>query len=255
MINFAKNLSLKALDLILPATCPMTGEIVDTPGMVSADYWSHLTFFDGDACHCCGATIATVHNKHSNQDNIKENGVLCGYCLSTPPLYDHHRSALKYDDYSKPLILKFKHYDQHHLTRCFSPWLISAMQGLPDQDFDLIVPVPLHYKRLLYRKYNQAALLAKSISKKTGIPWASDSLRRLKHTDTQGFKNASERRKNVKNAFIVPEHSRERISDRHILLIDDVYTTGATLNECTKALKAAGASKVSCVTLARALKD
>lgn len=154
------------------------------------------------------------------------------------------------------MILRFKHADQIHAVHTFVPWLVQAGKEFLDLA-DYIVPVPLHRSRLLRRRYNQAALMAQALCKAEGVTasYAPEALLRYKKTETQGTMNFQQRRKNVKNAFIVPPAHRTKLQGRHIVLVDDVYTTGATVKECAKALKKAGAGKVYVLALARVVKD
>lgn len=241
--------------MILPPICPMTGEIVDRAGMVHPSFWQKLSFIDGMLCHTCGTTVSLLDDDgNAGHEEEAQRQALCGHCLSHPPAYDAHRAPLAYDIASKPLILRFKHHDQHHLMTSFLPWLSAAYERAGWQS-DLIIPVPLHYGRLLKRRYNQAAILAQYLSKSLDIPWAHDALKRHKATPTQGHKNFRQRQENVKNAFSVSEAARPRLEGRNILLVDDVYTTGATVNSCAKILKDAGAAHVNVLTLARVIKD
>ena len=140
-----------------------------------------------------------------------------------------------YDDASKRLILSFKHGDRTHLAKTLAGWMHRAATELWEQT-DFIVPVPLHRWRLYKRRYNQAALLTQTLGKST---------------QTQGHMNRKERQANVKGAFKINPRCAEQIKDKNILLIDDVLTTGATLNECCETLLDAGAKSVSALTLAR----
>ena len=255
LLKTIKKIGSKTLDLVLPAICPVTGETVDEPGMIHPPYWLNLNFIKGQICPVCGTPISNSANDAKNDEMNAGYKLTCAHCLSYPPSYDQHRSPSCYDDASKPLILKFKHSDQHHLTKSFQPWLCNSLLEFSQTDFDIIIPVPLHYKRLLKRRYNQAALLAKTVSKANGIAWSASILKRVKNTETQGRKNARARLSNVKGAFVVKDKYLDQIKNKHILLIDDVYTTGATVNSCAKAMNKAGAARVSVLTVARVVKE
>ncbi len=136
--------------------------------------------------------------------------------------------------------------------KVFSKLMYPALQTLfQDHSMDLIVPVPLHIRRLREREFNQALLLARELSKRTGIPYHERTLRKIKDTPFQTALKGRERRKNVKGAFHVEK--REEIKGKTILLVDDVYTTGATVNECARTLLKGGAARVAVLTLARAI--
>jgi ComF family protein len=238
-----------AADMVLPPICPITGYLVDSPGQVHESYWQTLSFISAPFCSLCGVP----HSTSKNEDKAINKELRCPQCLDKAPEYDTHRAALKYDDASKMLVLKFKHQDHGHLIKTFTPWL-SALAGELTA-IDYVLPVPLHYRRLLYRRYNQSALLAKDLSQRLDIPYRGDILKRVRATASQGHKSPKERIKNVKGAFAVNDTYLAAIKGKNLLLIDDVYTTGATLNACALALKKSGAAQVHCLSIARALKD
>lgn len=230
------------LNTVLPPRCVISGEIVDRQGMIAAAAWSQLDFIVNPMCDTCGFPF----------DFEVEKGSLCASCIDYTPPFTKTRSALKYDDVSRDLILGFKHADQTHMVRAFIPWLEKAgAEFLPHAD--LLIPVPLHRWRLLSRRYNQAAIIAQALSKAIQIPVAVDGLRRTRPTPSQGHLKAGERRKNVKRAFAV--NPKIDIKDKAIVLIDDVYTTGSTVKECTKVLKKAGAKEVNVLTLTRVTRE
>ena len=160
------------------------------------------------------------------------------------------RSAVLYDDASRPLILSFKHGDRMHLHMTFGPWLKRAGAEFL-QDCDMVVPVPLHWRRMVARRYNQSALLAESIARGTGIEYRPSLLKRIRHTPVQGHLSAKDRYRNVKSAFVVAEKSKAEVRGKKIVLVDDVYTTGATIEECAKTLYEAGAARIDVLTVAR----
>ena len=211
------------MDLILPPRCPMTGALVGLNGTVAPEYWAQLTFIQDSLCATCGAPFRQV----------MEPGMVCGQCLHEPPLYARARATLRYDEAAAKMILKFKHGDGTALANIFTTWLRQFGAGLVAES-DLLVPVPLHRWRLIKRRYNQAALLTAALSKQTGLPHAPHLLQRLRHTPSQGKKNKIERHDNIKHAFMVPERLRDVVQGKSILLLDDVYTSGATVNECTR---------------------
>jgi len=151
------------------------------------------------------------------------------------------------------MILGFKHADQTHNIRAFLPWLKMAGEGMLEEA-DAIIPVPLHRWRLMKRRYNQAAIMAYALQKETGVPALHDALLRTRATQSQGHLSFNERRKNVKKAFAVNEKYADQVKGKTVIVIDDVYTTGATIKECTKVLKASGASRVHILTLARVVR-
>jgi ComF family protein len=159
-----------------------------------------------------------------------------------------------YDDASRDLILGFKHADRLEALPLFVRWLILAA-GERVRSADLLVPVPLHWQRLVRRRYNQAGLLAHGLGKATGVPFSATALRRVRATASQGeMVSARARLQNVARVFAVPDRARGAISGKSVAVIDDVLTTGATVSACAKALLRAGARDVSVVTLARVVR-
>ncbi|MCE9507680.1 MAG: ComF family protein [Alphaproteobacteria bacterium] len=233
-----------AIDTLLPPRCVATGEIVDAQGMVSPAFWSQLQFIEDPFCKTCGIPFSF---------DIA-NDSLCAACMEREPAFDRSRSAVTYNEASRKLVLAFKYGDRLHTVHTFVPWMLRAGQELIGQA-DFIVPVPLHHRRLRERRFNQSALLAQEIAKASGQIYIPDALLRTRHTLPQKGLKARERDKNVRGAFAVNDSYHSRLRDKNILLIDDVFTTGATLNECARVLKAAKASSVSVLTIARVTKE
>ena len=234
------------IDSVLPPRCPFTGEIVDSQGMVAPEAWKNLTFIAAPYCHACGFPFDFAVSSGQGE-------VLCPSCHADRPPYGRARSAIAYDDASRDFILGFKHGDRTEAVVSMIPWLRAAGADLWD-GADLLVPVPLHRLRLLRRRYNQAALIAQKIGKDRGIPCLVDALIRRKATPSQGHLTASERQKNVRHAFSVNGKCQQKIIGKKIILVDDVYTTGATVSECVSILLRAGAASVDVLTLARVVK-
>lgn len=227
---------------ILPARCPVSGEIVATQGSLSPKSWQALNFISDPFCACCGLPLEVAG----------EGEMMCGACAASPKSFRLSRSAVVYDDASRGLILSFKHGDKLHLTRTFVPWLKTAGKELL-HDADMLVPVPLHWRRLIKRRYNQSALIAQQLAKETSLIYMPDALKRIRHTPVQGHLSVRERYKNVANAFA--SNPKRDVKDKNVVLIDDVYTTGATIEACTEVLYAAGASRVDVLTVARVSKS
>ncbi len=178
---------------------------------------------------------------------------LCASCQRRHPAFDRARTVFAYDDFSRALVLSFKHGDRIHDAPAFGRWLRRAgAELLPDAD--LIVPVPLHRARLFFRRYNQAALLAQALGREADGRVAVDALIRRRRTQSQGRMSRTARIRNVRGAFAVRERWREALQGAGVLLLDDVLTTGATTEECAKVLKRAGAATVDVLTLARVIR-
>ena len=232
------------IDLVLPPRCVVSGETVDVQGMLSPAVWQGLAFIHDPLCRKCGIPF----------EFEVDDDALCAECLTTPPVYKQARAAVRYNDTSRDLILRFKRADQTLAVHCFTPWLKSAGAKMLEKS-DIIVPVPLHPMRLIRRRYNQAAILAQNLSAVSHVGTCLGGLKRSRSTVSQGKMNAADRFKNVKDAFIVPDQYKSVIGGLSVLLIDDVYTSGSTVKECCKALLDAGAREVYVLTVARVIKD
>lgn len=231
-----------ALDLLLPPRCLATGEIVDAPGVISPAAWQQLQFIEEPFCHTCGIPFSFEIAP----------GAMCASCIEREPRFDQSRAAVVYNDTSRQMILSFKYGDRLHAIHTFVPWMMRAGQDLIGEA-DMIVPVPLHNRRLRERRFNQSALLAQEIARRCGKAYMPDLLTRARHTPPQQGLNYKERGENVRGAFSL--RKPDAAAGKNILLIDDVYTSGATLNECAKVLKAAKANIVNVLSIARVTKD
>lgn len=234
----------KIIDFVLPPRCILTGDIVDRQGMIAPQAWAQLNFVASPYCSSCGVPFDFEDNHEGNK---------CAACLKTPPVYDQARAALVYDDASRDLILPFKHGDKTHYVRGFLPWLKQAGGDLIERS-DYIVPVPLHRWRLIQRRYNQAGIMTSYLAKECQKNYLLDGLLRVRATPTQGHMRVKERKKNVKKAFAVNPKHLLAVQGKSMLLIDDVYTSGATAEECAKVLKRAGAAEVNVLTLSRVVR-
>ena len=166
------------------------------------------------------------------------------------PAFDRARAACLYDEHSRDLILKLKHADRTDLAGLFARWIARAAADILPE-LDAVVPVPLHRWRLLGRRFNQAAEIARPLARETRLAYWPDALARSRPTQSQGGKSGSGRRRNVAGAFVVAPAWRARIAGRRLLLIDDVLTTGATVEGCARVLKGAGAARVDVAVIAR----
>jgi ComF family protein len=207
---------------------------------LSAEIFSKVVFLEDPVCDGCGLPF----------DYDQGKGVRCAACMAKPKAFTRARAACLYDEASRDLILQFKHADRPDLASLFSLWISRAAQPLV-QDADAIVPVPLHPFRLMHRRYNQAAEIARPMARRAGLAYLADSLQRRRDTASQGGRSGSGRQRNVAGAFWVPANKRANIRGRRLLLIDDVLTTGATAEACAKALVQAGARSVDLAVIAR----
>ncbi len=240
-----KRSALACLDLLLPPRCLGCGAIIDSSSRLCADCWRGLTFLGPPICRSCGYPLPQA---------VAERPV-CGVCSVEPPAFSRARAALRYDDGARGMILRFKHADRTDIAKTFGRMMERAGADLLE-DCDLIAPVPLHRIRLLQRGYNQAALLARMLVKDGRGRVVPDLLQRVRATTSQQGLSGEQRMRNIKtNAFRVHPKHRNRLADRRVLLIDDVLTTGATINACTHTLIKGGAVAVDVLALARVVRD
>ncbi len=228
-------------DSILPRRCRKCGQILTNEGELCEKCLSELNFIYPPYCKKCG---------HPLTDSENSGKMLCAVCLSRKRSpFRMSRSALYYDDASKNLILAFKFMDKTENARLLAAMLKVAGEDIFAAGADVIVPVPLHYTRLIKRRYNQSALLAYELGRYTGLPVDCSSLVRHKKTRPQVEFSGTERARNVKKAFSV--RHPEKLAGKRVVLIDDVLTTGSTLRECAVALKKAGVRSIDTLTVAR----
>ena len=237
----ARALGRGVADLLLPPLAHDSPEAAASAGMTPRA-WSRVAFLEDPVCDGCGAGF--------EMDGGPFAAARCAACLAQPYAFDRARAACVYDDASRGLILKFKHGDQQPFAPLFARWIARSAAPMLDQA-DAVVPVPLHRLRLLSRRFNQAAEIARPLARDAGLDYLPDALIRTTHTTTQGGKSARGRRLNVRKAFEVSEAGRRRIKGRRILLVDDVLTTGATAEACARALIEAGARAVDLAVVAR----
>jgi ComF family protein len=233
----------RLLNIFFPPQCLNCDIRVPTHGTLCIPCWQKIQFISEPMCHCCGFPF----------EYDIGNEALCGACLFERPSYAHARAAFRYDEHSSKLVTRFKYSDHTHLARVYSVWLAKAAGELLAQS-DIIIPVPLHYFRFVHRRFNQSALLAHALSKKTNIKHRPDIIKRKRNTASQTGLTRSQREKNVKGAFSISERGKRIIKGKKILLVDDVMTTGSTIEQCAKSLIKAGAMQVNVLTLARTVR-
>lgn len=244
-VHLVSSLAARLADWAWPPLCPVSGQPVEANGRLDPAAWSRLTFLDAPHCAICGLPFPYPGGSGS------ASGALCGPCIARPPVFDRARAPLAYDAVSRPLVLGFKHGGRRELIDRFARWMAMAGQDCLD-DAEAILPVPLHWRRLLARRYNQSALLGRALSRVTGLPLETDLIVRRRATPSQAGQSARSRRRNVAGAFAVTD--RERAKDRVFVLVDDVFTTGATATACARQLKRAGAARVYVMTLCRVVR-
>jgi ComF family protein len=228
-----------ALDVALPPLCPSCRELVGENGLC-ASCWSKLSLIAPPYCERLGIPFAYDPGP----------GVLSMQAIADPPAYHRARAAVRYDDIARTLVHALKYGDRLDLAPTMGGWMARAGRELL-VDADALVPVPLHWRRLWARRFNQSALLAKAISQASGVPIAETALKRVKATAQQVGLSQSERAENVQGAFRTPPEGKAEVVGRRLVLIDDVLTSGATADACARALLRGGAKSVDVVVFAR----
>ncbi|HXV01581.1 MAG TPA: ComF family protein [Caulobacteraceae bacterium] len=230
------------IDLLLPPRAldeAASGRPMQSLGL-SAAAWSRIRFIEAPFCEACGSPLDFDLGLSAD----------CAACQGRRTALDHVRAACLYDEYSRDVVLKLKHADRTDLAALFARWLARAAADiLPD--VDAVAPVPLHRWRLLGRRFNQAAEVARPLAAAATLAYWPDALVRPRPTASQAGKSGSGRRRNVAGAFEVAPRWRARVAGARILLVDDVLTTGATVEGCARALKGAGAARVDVAVIAK----
>jgi ComF family protein len=232
------------LDLLFPPICHLCREYLPGAGTVQLcpECLGKAPPLLSPKCSCCG---------HPFESPVGADH-LCGLCITEPPPFSSARAALLFEGSTRELIHQFKYGKRVLLRR---PLGLLAASYLDDcaGEFraELIVPVPLHGKRLRQRGFNQAILLGEIFSHRWGVPLSRNNLRRIRWTEPQVNLGAAERAANVKGAFAL--HKAGEISGRRIFLVDDVYTTGSTVKECCRVLQKGGAAEITVLTVARGI--
>lgn len=228
-----------ALDIALPTLCVACREPVAGEGVCAA-CWAQLSFIAPPFCPRLG--IPFVYDPGPE--------VLSAQAAADPPAYRRARAAVRYDEVAKTLVHALKYHDRTDLAPSMGRWMARAGRELLE-DSDVLVPVPLHWRRGWSRRYNQAGALAGAIAKQGCVPVARDALRRIRPTLHQIGLSRAERASNVQGAFQVPPERRAEIHGRRVILIDDVLTSGATVDACAQALLRAKAARVDVLVFAR----
>lgn len=229
----------KLLDFALPPRCPSCGEITPDPHRFCLACWSSLTFLGEPCCDTCGHPF-----EYGARDDDQ-----CGRCLADPPRFDRLRAAVAYGDVARRVALKLKYSGRPGVAETLARLMLRHLDA--SKGDALLAPVPLHRWRIWKRGYNQSALIASALSTHTGIPAALGLLRRTKATPPLRGLGRRERALTVRGAFEVPEEGRALLRGRRVILVDDVYTSGATAGACAGVLKRAGAARVEILCWAR----
>ena len=234
-----------ALHLIYPPQCLSCDALVTTDFGLCGACWRETPFITGLVCNHCGTPLP---GQDTGQPEV------CDDCLTIARPWSQGRAALLYRDNARHMVLALKHGDRLDLARPAAAWMLRSAAPilLPGM---LVAPIPLHWFRLLKRRYNQSALLSTNLAKLARLDHCPDLLIRRRHTPSQEGRDRNARFANLSDALAVHPKRAPRIEGRHILLIDDVMTSGATFAAAAEACIAAGATGVSILALARVAKD
>lgn len=235
------------LHAIYPPQCISCGEGVISDFGLCATCWRDTPFIGGAVCDGCGAPLLG-----GGDDTPK--GLHCDDCLTLARPWAQGRAALVYKDNARSMVLALKHGDRMDLARPAATWMARAAGDILRPAM-LVAPIPLHWTRLFKRRYNQAALLSARLAGLAGLDHCPDLLTRRRSTGSQEGRGRDGRFVNVQGAFVPTPAQKSRILGRHILLVDDVMTSGATFAAAAEACLAAGAANVCVVALARVVKD
>ena len=232
------------LQVVYPPTCVSCGVAVDVPHALCASCWSRLRFISRPLCERLGTPF-----------EVDVGGlILSPAAISVPPLFQRARAAVCYDETARQLVSRFKYSDHMELGEALGRLMVQAGSELLN-GADMLIPIPLHWTRLWKRRFNQAKVLADVVSKITkadgSLQVRSDVLIRIKATRHQTGLTRRHRAANLRGAFQVPSKALPCVKQKRIVLIDDVLTTGATVNAATRALLKAGAAHVDVLTFAR----
>lgn len=233
------------LRLIYPPQCLGCDELVTSDFGLCGRCWRETPFIAGLVCDTCGIPLPG--------DDAGEVAH-CDDCLTLPRPWTQGRAAMLYKDNGRKMVLQLKHGDRLDLAKPAGSWLLRAAKPMLRPDM-LLAPVPLHWVRMLRRRYNQSALLAAALGRLAGIEHCPDLLVRYKRTPSQEGRDRHARFENLQDAIRVHPRRGAAIKGRQILLVDDVMTSGATLAAATEACLAAGAAEVRVLVLARVAKD
>lgn len=234
-MSLASPLSRRLVDYVLPSRCPGCGDVVEADHRFCVTCWQQLDFLTGAGCARCSIPLDVL------------DGLTCAKCLGNPPSFDGVISAVGYGDIARRVALKLKYGRRTGLARTIAAMLSPRLE----RDVPLYIPVPLHRWRLWSRGFNQSHAIGTALARSQGAVCRSDVLTRTRPTPALRGMNAGERQRIVRSAFA----TTVKLTGQDVYLIDDVFTTGATANACSRALKKAGAGRVTVVCWTRVIRD
>jgi ComF family protein len=234
----------RAGDFLFPPACPGCGRMLARHSALCPSCWREIVFIERPYCEVLGVPFS---------HDLGE-GILSAEAIANPPDFDRLRSVCAFNGTARNLVHALKYRDRTELAPMLALWMARAGREIL-ADCDAIVPVPLHAFRLVSRKFNQAAELALALSRLTDKPMLATAIRRKRNTRHQVGLGRTGRAENVRGAFEVTERGRTELFGRKIVVVDDVYTTGATVSAIARMLRRTGAAEINVLTFARALPD
>ena len=230
----------RLFELLLPSLCPACFEPLALDSVLHPHCWRQLHFVSRPYCDCCGMPLLAA----------TENSLQCAACFENPPPWNKARSALIFKDVGRTLVLRFKYGDHIENASLFARWMMHAAYDILDAK-PLIIPMPLHWRRLVSRRYNQAAELGRHLATMSNLPFCADMLKRRAATLRQSRLSLTERITNVSRAFVINKKHLHLLHEHPLLVVDDVLTSGATMRAaCGVLRKAAPDATIFALTLA-----
>jgi ComF family protein len=240
-VTLARSALRPILDFALPPRCPGCGAVTDEPHRFCIACWSALTFLGEPCCARCALPF----------DYGEGAEVICGRCLAEPPDYHRLRAAVAYGDIARTVALKLKYGGRPGVAETMARFMERHLDA---SDAPVLAPVPLHRWRIWRRGYNQAALIAGALARRAGLEAQLDLVERVKATPVLRGMGPRERRQAVRGAFRVNAKRKAALKGKSVVLVDDVYTSGATAEACARILKRAGAQRVDVLCWARVVR-
>lgn len=231
------------VDLVYPPRCPLCGDALGEQGGLCLECWSTLVIPSGPSCVKCGRPVGEEY----------DDATICAPCLAHPPLHDGIAAATLYNDASRKLVLTFKHGRRIALAKLMGQLMVRQLGAIESNT--LLVPVPLHRSRIWMRGFNQSALLVTELAKRAGGEIGFEVLKRTKATPSLGGLRKAERAAALRGAIQISRKWQGPLKGRKVILVDDVFTSGATTSACVRALKKAGAANVVIACFSRVLDE